>query len=494
MINFENFLNNFIYEKNNPLLFNSGIFLLLFTVFILLYAFLYNRKNVRTVYIFLFSLYFYYKTSGEFIIVLLGSIVINFFIALAIEDSNKKKLWLWSGILLNIGVLSYFKYTNFIVENLNLILQGKLQQVEILLPIGISFFTFQTLSYLIDVYRKTIKPTRNILDYAFYISFFPYVVAGPIVRAGDLLPQNKDKILISDNDIGTGLYLILKGLIKKAILAQYVSQYCDIIFGMPANYSGFENLIAMFGYTIQIYLDFSGYSDIAIGIAGIMGFKLKDNFNEPYKSVNISEFWRRWHISLSNWLRDYLFLPITYSYLRHSKNTKTSLLNSYIWATAITMLIAGLWHGASYKFIFWGGMHGLGLIINRLFIFSTSRKFRKKYMPNWLGWSITFIYISVLWIFFRAGNFQEALISLQSILYQFDIAYFIPFINARTLFSILFVVCFILIFLPKKFKGWTLNTFADLPLVVKALIFVFIVQLIIQIQSENVQPFIYFQF
>ena len=497
MIQFDNFWKNFIYDKSNPLLFNSGIFLLIFTVFILFYSFIYSRKNLRTVYVILFSLYFYYKTSGEFVILLLASIAVNFFIAIIINNSNepwKKRFFLWSGIILNVGVLSYFKYINFIVENLNYFFEGKFHQVELFLPIGISFFTFQTLSYLIDVYRDTVKPTKNILDYAFYVSFFPYIVSGPIVRAKDLIPQNSKEIIITDRDIGTGLYLIMKGLIKKAIIAQYIAQYCDIIYGMPGNYSGFENLIAMYGYTVQIYLDFSGYSDIAIGIAAIMGFKLKDNFNEPYKSINITEFWRRWHISLSTWLRDYLFLPLTYFYLRHSKNTKISLLNSYMWATMITMLIAGLWHGASYKFIFWGGMHGLGLVINRIFLSTAKKKFRKKYMPDWLGWFITFNFISILWIFFRAGNFGEAIVSIQSIIYNFDINYFMPFINARLLFSIILVISFIFILFPKNYKLNFQNKFIGLPLVVKAITFIIIVQLIIQFQSENVQPFIYFQF
>ena len=497
MIQFDNFWKNFIYDKANPLLFNSGLFLLLFTAFILIYAFIYSRRSIRTVYVLLFSFYFYYKTSGEYLLILVASIVINFFLALAISRIPvfwKRRLILWGTIILNVGVLSYFKYINFIIENLNYFFQGKFHQVDLFLPIGISFFTFQTLSYLIDIHRETIKPAKNILDYAFYISFFPYIVSGPIVRAKDLLPQNQDNLKISDEDIGTGMYLIIKGLIKKAILAQYLAQYCDIIYGMPGNYSGFENLIALYGYAMQIYLDFSGYSDIAIGLARIMGFRIKDNFNEPYKAINLSDFWRRWHISLSNWLRDYLFMPLSYFYLKRSKNKKISILNSYIWATIITMLIAGLWHGASYKFIFWGGMHGLGLIINRVYLFSTKKKFQKKFMPNWLGWILTFNFIAFLWVFFRAGTFGEALISLQSILSNFDINYLVPFINARLLFSVFLLLSFIFVLFPQNYKLNFHNKFVGLPLIVKAVTFIIIVQLIIQIQSENVQPFIYFQF
>jgi D-alanyl-lipoteichoic acid acyltransferase DltB (MBOAT superfamily) len=498
MINWQNILKLFSYDRNNPILFNSGLFLLLFTIFLLIYTFTFNRKTLRTIYVICFSLYFYYKTSGEYAIILILSILINFFLALAITGAGKKYqknlLFIFS-ILVNVSVLGYFKYANFILENIGYITKGEIGKLEIFLPIGISFYTFQTLSYLIDVKRDTIKPTKNILDYSFYISFFPTIVAGPIVRTKDLLSQIAENVSVNKEEISSGLYLITRGLIKKAIFATYISQYCDLIYGMPGNYSGFENLIAMYGYTMQIYLDFSGYSDMAIGIAKIMGFKIKDNFNSPYSALNIIDFWKRWHISLSTWLRDYLFLPISYSYLRRTKNTKISLVNSYILASLITMFIAGLWHGASWKFIFWGTAHGAGLIINKLYQLTIGKKRRmKKYFPNWLSWFITFHFVAFLWIFFRAGTFDEALVSITTIFGQFDPAYILPFIQARTIFSILLVTGMIFTFIPFQYKENIKLFFFRAPLIVKAVVFILIIQLIIQFQSESVQPFIYFQF
>jgi alginate O-acetyltransferase complex protein AlgI len=497
LINFENINKYFSYDKNNLLQFNSGFFLIIFTLFILLYAFIYKQKVIRTLYVIIFSLYFYYKTSGDFLIILTASVVINFFISLLIDKTGKRYLrvllFVFS-LMINLATLSYFKYANFLIDNLNLLFNGKFQQVEIFLPIGISFFTFQTIAYLTDVFRNNIKPAKNFLDYTFFISFFPYIVAGPIMRARDMLPQIQSDTKIEKEDISFGLYSITKGLIKKAILAYYISQYCDIVYGMPGNYSGFENIFAMYGYMLQIYLDFSGYTDIALGISRLMGFKISINFNEPYKSHNISEFWQRWHISLSKWLRDYLFLPISYFYLRHSKNKKISVLNSYIIATIITMLIAGLWHGAANKFIFWGGIHGLALITNRMYLYFVKKKNHDKYMPKWLGWFITFHLVAVLWIFFRAGSFQEAIESINSIIFNFDFAYTLPFITVRYLFLIFLFIGFISVFLSTKLKERLKINYYNYPLVIQGIIFIIVLQLIIQIQAENVQPFIYFQF
>ncbi len=490
-----------IYDKSNPILFTSGLFLFIFTLFLLIYSFVYKRKSFRAVYVVLFSLYFYYKTSGDFVIVLIASIIVNYIIALVIDVTDSKKLKLFMfiyGIMINIISLAYFKYINFIIDNINLLLSGKLHNIDIIFPIGISFYTFQSISYLTDVYREKIKPADKITDYAFYVSFFPYVIAGPIVRASDLLPQNNDELMIRKKDIDDGFYLIVRGLIKKGIFSYYISQYCDLIYGAPGNYSGFENLIAMLGFTVDIYLDFSGYSDIAIGLAGIMGFRLKPNFDSPYKSKNIIEFWKRWHISLSTWLRDYLFLPLTYFYLRHSKNKKISLLNSYFFAAMITMFIAGLWHGPSYKYIFWGSIHGLALIVNRTYLYFTKKKIRKILIPkkfsDLFGLLITMAFVSVSWVFFRANSFDDAYISLSSIIYNFDTAYIMPFYNARALFSVFFIVSIILIYFPQLLKNKIQYLVSESPVLVKAVIFIIILQILIQIQTESIQPFIYYKF
>ena len=498
MVELSSFLVNFLYIKNNPLLFTNGLFFLIFTIFLILYSTLFRHKKCRTFYILLFSLFFYYKTSGIYVLILIASIVFNFYLAQKIDLFEKKKirrLILILGIVVNVSMICFFKYTNFIFDNLNLLFHGKFQNVDIFLPIGISFFTFQTISYLVDVYRRTINPCLKIIDYAFYVSFFPYIIAGPITRAKDFLIQNKNEFKIESEDINEGLYLIIRGLIKKAIYAQYIAQYCDLIFGTPSGYSGIEHIIGMYGYTLQVYFDFSGYSDMAIGIARIMGFRLKDNFNEPYKSHNLSEFWSRWHISLSTWFRDYLFLPITYLYLRFNKeDSKLTLLKAYILAAFITMLVAGLWHGAANKFVFWGGSLGVGLIINRFFLVYTKKSFRKRFMPNWLGWLITFHLVAFLWVFFRADSFQDATLIIRTMFQKPDPAYLIPFIKTRTLLTFIMITGSIMIFLPSRVKSVTHQAFLQMPYVLKGAIFLLVIQLVIQMQTTEIQPFIYSQF
>lgn len=517
----------FVYDSSNPLMFNSGLFFILFTVFFLIYIAIHNKKSIRNIWVIAFSMYFYYKTSGTAVVILAGSVIVNYFLALLIYElfsKRIKKAAFVITLILNISLLAFFKYVNFFIENVNNISGSTIAGFDIIFPIGISFFTFQTLSYHIDVYRETIKPTYRFFDYAFYISFFPYIVAGPIVRAGDLLPQNSNNLRIKNDNINKGLYLIIRGLIKKAILSFYLAQYSDIIYGMPGSYSGFENLIAMYSYAFQIYLDFSGYSDMAIGLAGIMGFKLKDNFNRPYISVSINEFWNRWHISLSTWLRDYLFLPLTYSRIKRKKyklqqesipswkwteptnvrsdSIKLPLITTYIYASLITMFIAGVWHGAAWKFIIWGTLHGLGLSINKLFNYYVTKKaLRKKFKPikklkltKFAGWLLTFHFITFLWILFRTDTINDTTISIVNIFTNLDINYFIPFIKARMLFSVVFAVSIILIFMPGKINILGETIFSKTPFIIKTIFLVIIIQLIIQIQSESVQPFIYFKF
>lgn len=526
-INLNEILRYFIYDPSDPLMFTGGLFFILFTVFFLIYIAIHSRKSIRNIWVISFSMYFYYKSSGNAVIILAGSIIANYFLALLIYELFSKRLKKTAFIftlILNVSLLAYYKYVNFFIDNVNYFSGTSVSGFDIIFPIGISFFTFQTLSYHIDVYRETIKPTYKLLDYAFYISFFPYIVAGPIVRAGDLLPQNSDNLRIKNSCINYGLYLIIRGLIKKAILSFYLAQYGDIIYGMPGSYSGFENLVAMYSYTFQIYLDFSGYSDIAIGLAGIMGFKLKDNFKRPYISLSINEFWNRWHISLSTWLRDYLFLPLSYSRIERKKailqrenipswkwtvqansgseTIKLPLITTYIYASMITMFIAGVWHGAAWKYIIWGTLHGLGLSINKLFNYYITKKvFRKKLklvkkikLTKYSGWLLTFHFIAFLWILFRADTLNDAAISTVNIFTNFDINYFLPFIKARMLLSIIFAVSVIFIFMPRKVNQTAEKIFAKTPFIIKALLLIIIIQIIIQIQTESVQPFIYFKF
>ena len=281
---------------------------------------------------FLVSLFFYYKTSGFYLVILLVSTVADYLIGKRIYTAKtdwKKKSWLASSILVNLFILVYFKYAYFFagfftditgieVEVYNYFSWGfnnltgtNFVWEKILLPVGISFFTFQTMSYAIDLYRGHVRPVKNILDFGFYVSFFPQLVAGPIVRAADFVPQLYQKYKLTRTDFGIGLFWILNGLIKKLFLADYIAvNFVDRVFSNPGSYSGFENMMAMFGYTLQVYADFSGYTDIAIGVALWLGFRLPVNFNSPYKASSVGEFWRRWHISLSSWLKDYLYIPM----------------------------------------------------------------------------------------------------------------------------------------------------------------------------------------
>jgi len=478
----------FAYDATHPLLFNSVQFMLLFALFISLYAMIYKTYWSRAVYVVLFSLFFYYKSSGVYVIMLTCSIFFNFGIGHALSQLIqpwKRKLLLGLSIALNLGMLVYYKYTNFFLENFGYISGKNIETLDIFLPIGISFFTFQAMSYVIDMYRRQVEPEYNIMDFAFYISFFPQLVAGPIVRASHFLPQLKKKISISKEQIGAGMFLIMQGLVKKAIIADYIAQYNDMVFRMPHTYSGFENLMAVYGYTMQIYCDFSGYSDIAIGIGKMMGFDLGINFLKPYQAMNITDFWRRWHISLSTWLRDYLYIPLG--------GNKKGKIRTYV-NLFITMLLGGLWHGASWKFVVWGGMHGIGLAIHKLY-----GRYIKPILPSTiagkiLSWLLTFHFVIFLWIFFRAPSFEKAIDMITIIGTKFDIAYFLPFWNTRQSFLIMLLIGFAIHAIPVKSFDKLTALFVKLPFMVKAIAFVILVQLIVQFKTAGVQPFIYFQF
>jgi D-alanyl-lipoteichoic acid acyltransferase DltB (MBOAT superfamily) len=282
-----------------------------------------------------------------------------------------------------------------------------------------------------------------------------------------------------------GLVLIIKGLIKKAIIADYIAQYADLVYKNPAGYSGFENLMAMYAYTLQIYCDFSGYSDMAIGIALLMGYRLKENFMNPYQALDITEFWRKWHISLSGWLRDYIYIPFGGN--RRGEEKQWLFL-------FLTMLIGGFWHGADWKFIFWGAMHGVGLLVHKIFSKAAKEMEFNRGIMIPLGWLLTFHFVAFLWIFFRADSFQTATISIHRIFFHLDWAYLPYFFKANSLVVYLLVVGYATQFIPQKWKSSMMYAFHVLPFPLKALVLLVVIQIILQVQSENVQPFIYFQF
>ena len=301
-INMESLRQLLLYDPRQPLLFNTGLFLVLFAAFLCIYRALRYNAVLKKVFVILFSIYFYYKSSAECCFILLGVCVSDYLLGLwmgATKNNAMRRGIVALNVIANVGMLVYFKYTNLLLGSLAGITGGHFDALDIILPAGISFFTFRSISYIVDLYRRQMEPERNLLDYIFFLTFFPPLLAGPVVRAKDMLPQVKANPSATPEMTAEGLFLIMSGLIKKVVIADYISgNFVDRIFDNPSLYSGFENLMGCFGFTLQLYCDFSGYSDMAIGIALLLGYRFKANFDAPFKSQNPTEFWRRWHISL----------------------------------------------------------------------------------------------------------------------------------------------------------------------------------------------------
>ena len=498
-------LSNLLYDANNPLLFTQFFFWVFFLLVLFGYTFFYKHTKGRNIYLLIVSLYFYYKTGGLFIFLLVFSIASNYWLGVGIYKARRKwikRIYLTLSILVSLGVLAYFKYAYLVTDFMNYLLGTEFQVANylavwsnnlsgahfdmraIVLPVGISFFTFQALSYTIDLYRKHTEPVKNIFDFGFFLTFFPQLVAGPILRASDFIPQMYGKFSLTNREMGHALFLIMNGLVKKMIISDYLSiNFVDRVFDNPLNYSGFENLMAVYGYTIQIYCDFSGYTDIAIGTALLLGFRIPLNFNSPYKATSLTDFWRRWHISLSSWLRDYLYIPLGGS----RKGTVRRYAN-----LLITMLLGGLWHGANLKFVIWGGIHGLGLVIDKL----RFAYFPKGKSNTWkiLSIAITFHIVAFAWIFFRAADMQGVKEMLEQIATQFYWNLIPQMIHGYANVFIVMLVGFTIHWLPAKIKERIRGWFIITPVYGKIVIAVFLVLLIFQFKSAALQPFIYFQF
>jgi alginate O-acetyltransferase complex protein AlgI len=476
------------YDSQSPLLFNSEAFLYLFLGFYLLYIFMSHARRMRILYVIAFSLFFYYKCSGVYFILLIFSSFVDYYIAELIYKSNHKGRRKWLLILsciINLGLLAYFKYTGFLADNFNALFSGDLSFGTIFLPIGISFYTFQTMSYTIDIYRRELEPARNVWDFMFFVSFFPQLVAGPIVRAKDFIPQIYEKLQLSKKELSYAIFLIMGGLLKKTLISDYISvNFVDRVFEFPDNYSAFENLLAVYGYTLQIYCDFSGYSDIAIGLALLMGFKLPPNFRTPYQSTSVTEFWRRWHISLSSWLRDYLYISMG----GNRKGKIRMYFNLFM-----TMLLGGLWHGASWKFILWGAMHGTVLAIEKAFNIPklTSKSFPLKLIAGIL----TFHFVAFCWIFFRASDFSNALNVISNIgNIEWNPEVWWAVLRGYQNIAIVLLIGYLWHFIPQKVQNKQLELFHRIPLVGKMVLFAAVIWVISATASSEVQPFIYFQF
>lgn len=494
------------YQENSPLIFTQATFWGFFAVVILCYQFIYKNIAVRNFYLMAVSMYFYYLTGGYYFTLLVFSTLIDYYIGKWIynsENQAKRKLLVITSVVINLSVLAFFKYAYFFVDSLNALLGTSftvtnylavwtnavaftsLDISTIILPVGISFYTFQTISYSVDIYRRQLKPVHNIWDFAFFVSFFPQLVAGPIVRASDFVPQIYHKYKVSEVEYGKSIYLILVGLTKKIFISDYISiNFVDRVFSEPLKYSGFENLMAVYGYAIQIYCDFSGYTDIAIGLALLMGFRLNINFNSPYKAQNITDFWRRWHISLSSWLRDYLYISLG----GNRKGKFRTYLNLFI-----TMLLGGLWHGAHVRFIIWGALHGLALAIHKSYMEAFPNQ-GTSLAGKIINGIITFHFVCFCWIFFRATNMTIIGDMLTQIGTNFGFEYILDNLIAySSIFSVM-IIGYVVHLLPTDYKNSLSDTFVKLPDFTKAIMIVGLLLLLYQVKTSELQPFIYFQF
>lgn len=476
-----------------------------------------SRHVERTVVLVLASAWFYtrfdYGPSHPrigwlYLAVLFCSASIDFALARAIHDADaqeRRKRLLLISVVYNLSVLGWFKYTNFGIDTARHVLSAvglhvNPRTLKIVLPIGISFFTFETMSYTIDVYRRELVPPRGqgaglaglrswwgaFLEYLLFISFFPHLVAGPIIRPKDMLPQLRRDPVFDDGRASEGMFLIVVGLLKKVVIADYLAlNHVDRVFDRPEWFSAPENLAAVYGYALQIYCDFSGYTDIAIGSALLLGYVLPKNFDSPYKSRSLQEFWHRWHISLSSWLRDYLYIP-----LGGSKGPAWKTYRNLM----ITMLLGGLWHGASWNFVVWGALHGSALAFTRMWQRRSSAS-AESAQENAGGWSgvmkgvLTFHYVCLAWIFFRAEGFAHARVMIRQI---FAGGWHVTNLSRGVVLVI--ALGFVTHLLPDDLYQRARRLFASLPAPAQGGVLFLVALLLKKVASSQVVPFVYFQF
>lgn len=467
------------------MIFNQIEFLILLVVVLLGRFFLRSNRTWKLLLLFA-SYYFYAYWDVRFTALLLFSTVVDYLVGLKIADSTsdvvRKRLLLIS-LVANLGLLGFFKYFNFFIDSAAVLLEPMgihTGTLNIILPVGISFYTFQTLSYTLDIYRGQLKPSRNFLDFALFVAFFPQLVAGPIVRAIDFLPQLNEKKPLTSSHVFLGFRQFVFGLFKKVFIADKLAVFIDYAFDHAGIMSGGTLWIAVIAYAIQIYCDFSGYSDMAIGTARILGYEFIPNFRLPYMARNITDFWRRWHISLSGWLRDYLYISLGGN--RHGQ------IRTYV-NLMLTMVLGGLWHGASWSFVFWGGLHGVALALHKIWLNrrDPSAEIKTTWLGAWLGWVLTMLVVLVSWVFFRANDFGLAGMMLQRMFtLSPGVVYFHPF----ALFAIGLMAAQHLVVAAgwgdrlelKENRWWT-------PVVLFTMI-----GLVVLYYPTGFKPFIYFQF
>ncbi len=543
----------FSFAEGKPLIFTQLFFWGFFAVVLLFYSVVYKQSKLRTIYLLAVSFFFYYKTSGVFLILLVFTICSDYNWGRLIHRSSStalKKTFLSISIVLNLSLLCYFKYAYFFTESCNQLFHSDIKFFnhfsqfsnsffgtafsvdKLILPVGISFFTFQSISYIVDLYRGKVSPVRNIFDYGFFVCFFPHLVAGPIVKAHEFLHQIHQPYKLGRQEFGLALFWILNGLCKKTVADYVAINFIDRIFDNPGYYSGLEVILGVFGYSLQIYADFSGYTDIAIGVALLLGFRLKTNFNSPYKATSTSEFWQRWHISLSSWLKEYLYIPLggnregtIGSYLAISLlGIVLIMLSGQIWLLFVligitiigvalawyfegfkkslntninlllTMLLGGLWHGSSWMFIIWGGLNGLGLVLHKLWQRTGWLKQNNSMWLRALSIFITLSFISFTRIWFRSDSLQTVGLIFDRILNYSSFHLFFEVLKGYSTVLLVILVAYLIHWIPAEYKERYRNFYASLPVPVLILSVVLCIFFIYQGITSDMQPFIYFQF
>ncbi len=453
-----------------------------------------HRRIPWRVFIIVASYVFYGAWDWRFVLLLMASTLVNQACATAIHrarNQGARNAFLWVGVALNLGVLAWFKYYDFFVTSADSVFGALGTDIDLplrqfVLPVGISFITFQALSYVIDTWRGRVEPT-NLIDFAVYLSFFPHLVAGPIVRAGEFLPQLKARLDPRRVDSGLAFWLIASGLFKKVVISSYVSStIVDPVFGLPDQHGAFDTLLGIYGYAIQIYADFSGYTDMAIGLALLLGFRFPQNFDAPYAAASLQDFWRRWHMTLSRWLRDYLYIPLG--------GNRRGKARGYV-NLAATMLLGGLWHGAAWTFVVWGGLHGVGLAYERWRADVAKRRPPgPEPTPGQRAWRaiwtrvVTFHFVCLCWVFFRASSFTNA----------FDVLGRLFHFGGNEPFNIVLVGVIIgaiaVQYLPRDLSGRLRAAFSFAPWWTQVALLSGTMVVTNALGPTGVAPFIYFQF
>lgn len=459
------------------MIFTSIEFLVFYSVLLILLL-VFNRNTYSKLIILCASLYFYSFWDYRFVVLILLQTLLEFFlgkVSYSSDSKKKRKTVLCISIITNLGVLIYFKYLNWFLESLLKLFPSGINDIhffKIALPLGLSFYTFRLLSYSIDIYRKKIKPAYSLIDFSIYVFFFPIIISGPISRAVDILPQIQT-LKITPGNFLAGARLFIIGAFLKVFVADQVAMFVNFYYDNYSAFNTFTSWLAIAAYSLQIYADFAGYSSMAIGAALIIGIRLDDNFDYPYLSINIKEFWKKWHISLSTWIKDYIYIPLG--------GNKNGRLRTYI-NLVFTMSLCGLWHGAGLNYIFWGFLHGIYLIAYDNY----SKNINYRPMKPWLGILFTNIFVCFAWIFFRSESFDKSLKIVKHLfVIQNGVSWHPPFI--------IFILgsALLLNFLKKKEV-----IFVELPLKAKYTLFIIfcLIWLTVVFYPTEFQPFVYAQF